>query len=59
MIFRVAAKHKHDGDLAIFWLNNFTLGMEVDQARNFLVLSLSLLALCTYGLVVSLRGHTI
>ena len=59
MILRVAAKRKLDGDLSTFWLNYFTLSMEVDQPRNSLLLSLSPLAPRTYGVIVSLGARTI
>jgi hypothetical protein len=57
MTFRVAAKNELDPYFAIFLFNDVTSGNEIDQAWSSLLLSLSLLAACTDGLVALLAGR--
>jgi hypothetical protein len=41
MTFWIAAKTELDSYLSILWFDNIALGMEIDQAGNFIPFSLS------------------
>ncbi len=47
MAFRIATKTELDPYFSILWQDYISLCMEVDQAGDSLLLSLSLLAVCT------------
>src|SRR5258706_7625909 len=54
VILRVAAKDKVNAYFPILWCNHIALSLEVDRTENSLLLSLSLLAVCTYVFVAPL-----
>ena len=59
MILGVAAKDKVNAYFPVLWCNHIALSLEVNRAENSLLLSLSLLAVCTYVLVAPLGRSAI
>ena len=58
MAFRIAAKDELDPCFSIFLFNELIWSKEVDEAWSSLLLSLSLLAVCTDSVVASIAGRT-